>query len=64
MSKVQKWGREESIIWPPRGFYYTYGAIFLAVLVAGFLVYVRFTLGLVRWKNTTFLTTSAPIRLG
>jgi len=46
MSKVQKWGREESIIWPPRGFYYTYGAIFLAVLVAGFLVYVRFTFGL------------------
>lgn len=46
MSKVQKWGREESIIWPPRGFYYTYGAIFLSVLVAGFLVYVRFTIGL------------------
>ena len=46
MSKVQKWGREESIIWPPRGFYYTYGAIFLAVLVAGFLVYVRFAFGL------------------
>ena len=46
MSKVQKWGREESIIWPPRGFYYTYGAIFLALLVAGFLVYVRFAFGL------------------
>ena len=46
MSKVQKWGREESLIWPPRGFYYTYGAIFLAVVLAGFLVYLRFSLGL------------------
>jgi hypothetical protein len=46
VSKVQKWGREESFIWPPRGFYYTYGAIFLAILVAGFLVYMRFTFGL------------------
>ena len=27
---MQQWGRKESIIWPPRGFYYTYGAIFLA----------------------------------
>lgn len=46
MSKVQKWGREESLIWPPRGFYYTYGAIFLAVVLAGFLVYLRFSFGL------------------
>ena len=28
MPTVQQWGRKESVIWPPRGFYYTYGAIF------------------------------------
>jgi len=46
MTTVQQWGRRESIIWPPRGFYYTYGAIFLAFLVAGFLVYVHFNFAL------------------
>jgi len=43
MTTVQKWGRKESIIWPPRGFYYTYGAIFLTVVMAGFFMYVHFT---------------------
>jgi hypothetical protein len=42
MTTVQQWGRKESIIWPPRGFYYTYGAIFLAVVATGFLMCVRF----------------------
>src|SRR5438876_1120771 len=42
MPTVQEWGRKESIIWPPRGFYYTYGAIFLAIVVTGFLMYVHF----------------------
>lgn len=46
MTTVQQWGRRESIIWPPRGFYYTYGAIFLATLVTGFLVYVHFNFAL------------------
>jgi hypothetical protein len=42
MTTVQQWGRNESLIWPPRGFYYTYGAIFLAIVATGFLVYVHF----------------------
>jgi hypothetical protein len=46
MTTVQQWGRRESIIWPPRGFNYSYGAIFLAFLVAGFLVYVHFNFAL------------------
>jgi hypothetical protein len=46
MSKVQKWGREESFIWPPRGFYHTYGAVFLAMIACGLLVYLRFFFGL------------------
>ena len=46
MTTVQQWGRRESVIWPPRGFSYTYGAIFLAILVAAFLVYVHFDFAL------------------
>ena len=46
MTTVQQWGRKESIIWPPRGFYYTYGAIFLALVFAGFLMYARYSFGL------------------
>ena len=42
MSTMQQWGRKESIIWPPRGFYYTYGGIFLGVLITGFLLYIHF----------------------
>ena len=46
MSTVQQWGRKESIIWPPRGFYYTYGAIFLAVVTTFLLMYVHFAFSL------------------
>jgi GTPase SAR1 family protein len=38
MTAIQQWGRKESLIWPPRGFYYTYGAIFLAIVATGFLI--------------------------
>jgi hypothetical protein len=46
MSAMQRWGRKESLIWPPRGFYYTYGATLLAVLITGFLMYIDFHFGL------------------
>jgi energy-coupling factor transporter ATP-binding protein EcfA2 len=46
MPTTQTWGRKESWIWPPRGFYYTYGAIFLAIVLCGFFVYLRFQLGM------------------
>src|SRR5258708_7971457 len=46
MTTVQQWGRRESVIWPPRGFYYTYGAIFLTIVATGFLVYVHFEFAL------------------
>jgi hypothetical protein len=46
VSKIQKWGREESLFWPPRGFHYTQGAISIALLAAGFLMYLRFHFGL------------------
>ncbi len=46
MPAVQQWGRRESIIWPPRHYLYTLGAIFLALFATGFFVYVRFQFGL------------------
>ena len=36
------WGRKESWIWPPRGFYYTWGAVFIALLLCGVFCYLRF----------------------
>ena len=46
MATVQQWGRKESFIWPPRGFLYTLGALFLSVVATAFFVYVRFQYGL------------------
>jgi hypothetical protein len=46
MPTVQQWGRKESIIWPPRGYLYTLGAFFLAIVATGFFVYIRFQFGL------------------
>jgi hypothetical protein len=46
MSSTLTWGRKESWIWPPRGFYYTYGAIFLAGILCALFVYLRFEFGL------------------
>jgi len=45
VSSTQKWGREESWIWPPRGFHFTQAAVLAAALV-GFLMYLRFHFGL------------------
>jgi type IV secretory pathway TraG/TraD family ATPase VirD4 len=38
---AQKWGRSESLIWPPQGFYYSYGAVFLSVAFTGLLLYLH-----------------------
>ena len=46
MPSAQTWGRKESWIWPPRGFYYTYGAISIAVVLCGSFLYLRFEFGL------------------
>ena len=46
MPAVQQWGRRESIIWPPRHYLYTLGAIFVTLVATGFFVYVRFQFGL------------------
>ncbi|HEV2133947.1 MAG TPA: type IV secretion system DNA-binding domain-containing protein [Terracidiphilus sp.] len=46
MPSTRTWGRKESWVWPPRRFYYTYGAIFITVLLCGFFLYLRFEFGL------------------
>ena len=38
-----KWGRKETIIWPPRSPIYTYGAIFMAIALTAFFLYCRFS---------------------
>jgi type IV secretory pathway TraG/TraD family ATPase VirD4 len=42
-----KWGRNESVIWPPHGPINTWGAIFLSFVFAGLFLYLRFAFGLV-----------------
>src|SRR5580658_6822796 len=46
MPTIQQWGRRESFIWPPRGYLYTLGALFLAIVATGFFVYLRFQFGI------------------
>jgi len=46
MSTVQQWGRKESFIWPPRGYLYTLGALFLAFVATGFFIWIRLQYGL------------------
>jgi hypothetical protein len=55
------WGRKETIIWPPHQPIYTYGAIFLALVGAGFFVYLRFAIALKpleRYYLPTYIKTS------
>ncbi len=40
-----KWGRNETVIWPPHSPIYTYGALFLAVVLTGIFIYCRFNFG-------------------
>ena len=42
---MTKWGRKETIIWPPHSPIYTYGAVFMAVVLTGFFLYCRFSFG-------------------
>ncbi len=34
MPAVQQWGRKESIVWPPRGYLYTLGALCLSPIAS------------------------------
>ncbi|MEO6804851.1 MAG: type IV secretion system DNA-binding domain-containing protein [Edaphobacter sp.] len=43
--KTTEWGRKETIIWPPHSPIYTYGAFFLALVMTGMFLYLRFSFG-------------------
>jgi len=58
---VTKWGRKETLIWPPHSPIYTYGALFIAVVLTGFFIYCRFTFGndaLQRFYTPTYMRSS------
>src|ERR1700685_2728170 len=42
---MTKCGRKESIIWPPHSPVYTYGAVFMALVLTGLFLYCRFSFG-------------------
>jgi RecA/RadA recombinase len=42
---TSQWGRKESVIWPPHSPIYAYGALFLAFVLTGCFVYLRFSFG-------------------
>jgi len=44
MAAIQ-WGRKETIIFPPHNPIYSYWAVFLALVLTGFFVYLRFSFG-------------------
>src|SRR6202041_2741690 len=62
-----KWGRKETIIWPPHGPIYTYGAVFLAVVLTGLFLYCRFSFGnntLQRFYTPTYIRSSVAGAIG
>src|ERR1700677_3862168 len=42
---MTKGGRKETIVWPPHSPIYSYGAIFMAVVLTGLFLYCRFSFG-------------------
>ena len=52
------WGRKETIIWPPHKPIYTFGAVFLAVVLTGLFGYLHFAFVLTTRRNTSTHCTS------
>src|SRR5579864_9491000 len=64
---MTKWGRKETIIWPPHSPIYTYGAVFIAVVLTAFFIYCRFTFGndpLQRFYIPTYTRSSVAGAIG
>jgi type IV secretory pathway TraG/TraD family ATPase VirD4 len=62
-----KWGRKETIIWPPHGPIYTYGAVFVAAVLTGLFLYCRFSFGnntLQRFYMPTYIRSSVAGAIG
>src|SRR6202167_5406233 len=64
---MTKWGRKESVIWPPHSPIYTYGAVFMALVLTGLFLYCRFTFGnspLQRFYTPTYIRSSVAGGIG
>jgi Type IV secretion-system coupling protein DNA-binding domain len=64
---MTKWGRKETIIWPPHSPIYTYGAVFIAVVLTGFFIYCRFSFDsdpLQRFYMPTYIRSSVAGAIG
>src|SRR5579863_5750920 len=64
---MTKWGRKESIIWPPHNPIYTYGAVLMALVLTGLFVYCRFSFGnspLQRFYTPIYIRSSIASAIG
>jgi len=62
-----KWGRKETMIWPPHSPIYTYGAVFMAVVLTGLFLYCRFSFGnnsLQRFYTPIYIRSSVAGTIG
>src|ERR1700677_301394 len=64
---MTKGGRKETIVWPPHSPIYSYGAIFMAVVLAGLFLYCRFRFGnspLQRFYTPIYIRSSVAGAIG
>src|SRR5271157_3030328 len=64
---MTKWGRKETIIWPPHSPIYTYGAVFVAVVLTALFLYCRFSFGnspLQRFYTPIYIRSSVAGAIG
>src|ERR1700685_3167371 len=64
---MTKWGRNESIIWPPHSPIYTSGAVFIALVLTGLFLYCRFSFGnspLQRFYTPIYIRSSVAGAIG
>src|SRR5580698_5191639 len=64
---MTKWGRKESIIWPPHSPIYTYWAVSMALVLTGLFLYCRFTFGnspIQRFYTPTYIRSSVAGAIG
>src|SRR5579872_6845456 len=62
-----KWGRKETMIWPPHSPIYSYGAVFMAVVLTGLFLYCRFSFGntpLQRFYTPIYIRSSVAGAIG
>src|SRR5712691_10297959 len=62
-----KWGRKETMIWPPHSPIYTYGAVFMAIVLTGLFLYCRFSFGnnsLQRFYTPIYIRSSVAGAIG